>query len=127
MTDDATDEPAPAPAGQRFTIGLDAEGGPVRRTVAGMTMIEVLAAFKWQDEVVTRMDAAAEGARRTVDAMQAGHVITQDELAQAMETMRAHVVELKRKADLLIQVRAAMPRWDKDWDLAEALRRGWPR
>jgi hypothetical protein len=59
--------------------------------------------------------------------MQGGVVVTQDELAQAMETMRAHVTELKRKADLLMLVRAAMPRWDKEWDLAEALRRGWPR
>ena len=100
---------------ERFTIGLDAAGQLIERTVRQMTTNEVLTAVQFYDNEIVRLEREAQPWSRLIaEAGAAGRLRELDLTGTAAEALHRLADALNTSVRLETLIMALMPGWQKN-------------
>jgi hypothetical protein len=116
---------------EQFTIGTDADGKPVQRTLRDMTADEVGRTMDWHHREAMRLEAETAPYRAMAEAAEAG-TLDRDTPAdvrwQAVDALREAARAAEKAARLWTLVQLTLQAAQVNHlPLGEAVRRAWPR
>lgn len=95
----------------RFTVGFDADGNPVQRTLREMRLDEVIAAIQWHHHELVRLSSEAD---RLFVGMDSGNRTPKAKEIEAFEAAKkAKVAARGTFTRLMALVEAAIPQWQR--------------